>query len=408
MTPALQTTDPDTDAGHAAADESLIARKCTVTLVVPPLNEIVGMRAIMPQVRREWVDQIIILDGGSTDGTVEWARDNDYEVHVQREPGIRQAYMEVLPKVRGDVILTFSPDGNSIPELLPQLVRKIDEGYDMVIASRYKPPAKSADDDWVTAFGNWLFTRTVNLLHGGKYTDAMVIYRAYRTKLVRELELDQDRWYRTPEWLFHTRISWEPLLSARAARRQLKVAEIPGDEPVRLALDGGIDVIEHGHGVSEDTRMRLLDENAMLVSTLCQAYYHVAAAEEHHYPAAKKALWQRHVDRQRLDFEKNVALGIRYALGTDMIGYPTHPSDHMAMEFQLAVEWGMSAKQAIVAGTRTAAEVMGLEKDIGTLEKGKLADIIAVTGNPLEDIRILQRVHFVMKGGEVVVEQGRA
>lgn len=186
----------------------------------------------------------------------------------------------------------------------------------------------------------------------------------------------------------------------------LKVsAHCIGDEPVRLALDGGIDVIEHGHGVSEETRMRLRDENALLVSTLCQAYYHVAAAEEHHYPAAKKALWQRHVDRQRLDFEKNVALGIRYALGTDMIGYPTHPADHMAMEFQLAVEWGMPVGQAIVAGTKIAAEVMGLEKDIGTLEIGKFADVIAVPGNPLDDISILQKVGFVMKGGEVVVAQ---
>jgi glycosyltransferase involved in cell wall biosynthesis len=230
----------------AAGPPAAPARKCTVTLLVPTLNEVVGMRAIMPLVRREWVDQILILDGGSTDGTVEYAREHGYEVHVQTEPGIRQGYMEVLPKVRGDVILTFSPDGNSIPELLPQLVAKIDEGYDMVIASRYKPPAKSQDDDWVTAFGNWLFTRTINVLHGGRYTDAMVIYRAYRTRLVRELELDQDRWHRTPEWLFRCRISWEPLLSARAARRGLKVAEIPGDEPPRVGGERKLRVLKWG------------------------------------------------------------------------------------------------------------------------------------------------------------------
>lgn len=243
MTPTLQ---PSRLAAPARTGEPLAPRKCSVTLVVPTLNEIVGMKAIMPLVRREWVDQIIVLDGGSTDGTAEWARDNGYEVHVQSEPGIRFAYREVLPKVRGDVILTFSPDGNSIPELLPELVAKMDEGYDMVIASRYKPPAKSADDDLVTAFGNWLFTRTVNLLHGGAYTDAMVIYRAYRTKLVRELELDDDRWYRTPEWLFRTRISWEPLLSARAARRRLKVCEIPGDEPLRVGGERKLRVLQWG------------------------------------------------------------------------------------------------------------------------------------------------------------------
>ncbi len=245
MTPTLQP--PRLEAARPAQTrETSAPRKCVVTLVVPTWNEIDGMKAIMPQIRREWVDQIIILDGGSTDGTVEWARANGYEVHVQTEPGIRQAYMEILPKIRGDVVLTFSPDGNSIPDLLPQLIAKIDEGYDMVIASRYKPPAKSADDDWVTAFGNWLFTRTVNLLHGGRYTDVMVIYRAYRTRLIRELELDQDRWYTTPERLFGCRISWEPLLSARAARRRLKVTEIPGDEPPRLGGERKLRVLRWG------------------------------------------------------------------------------------------------------------------------------------------------------------------
>ena len=86
----------------------------------------------------------------------------------------------------------------------------------------------------MTGFGNWLFTGTVNFLFRAHYTDAMVIYRAYRTSMIRELELDQDRWYRTPETLFFTRISWEPMLSARAAIRKLKIGEIPGDEPPRI------------------------------------------------------------------------------------------------------------------------------------------------------------------------------
>ncbi|MBY0514693.1 MAG: glycosyltransferase family 2 protein [Gemmataceae bacterium] len=230
----------------APATAPPVTRKCTVTLLVPVLNEIVGMKAVMPLVRREWVDQILVLDGGSTDGTAAWAREHGYEVHVQKEPGIRQGYGEVLPKLRGDAIVTFSPDGNSIPELIPRLIAKIDEGYDMVIASRYKPPARSLDDDRVTAFGNWLFTRTINLLHGGRYTDAMVIYRAYRKQLVYDLELDQDRWHATPERVFGCRISWEPLLSARAARRGLKVAEIPGDEPPRIGGERKLRVLRWG------------------------------------------------------------------------------------------------------------------------------------------------------------------
>jgi glycosyltransferase involved in cell wall biosynthesis len=221
-------------------------KRQTVTLLIPTLNEIDGMKAIMPQIQRSWVDQILVLDGGSTDGTAEWAREHGYEVYVQKQAGIRQGYMEALPLVRGDVLLTFSPDGNSVPELIPALLAKMAEGYDMVIASRYLGPAKSQDDDWLTGFGNWLFTRTVNLLNRGRYTDAMVIYRAYRKQLIYDLELDQDRWYRLPERLFSCRISWEPMLSFRAAKRGLRVTEIPGDEPPRIGGERKLRVFRWG------------------------------------------------------------------------------------------------------------------------------------------------------------------
>jgi glycosyltransferase involved in cell wall biosynthesis len=212
----------------------------TFTLLIPTLNEITGMKAIMPKVDRNWVDQVLFMDGGSTDGTIEWAQDHGYDVYVQKQTGIRQGFLEALPLVRGDVIITFTPDGNSVPEVIPELVAKMKEGFDMVIASRYLPPARSDDDDLLTGFGNWFFTKTVNVLFGGAYKDVMGIYRAYKKQLIYDLELDQDRWYQVPETLFCTRargVSWDPMLSARAARRRLKVAEVPGDEPARL---GGV------------------------------------------------------------------------------------------------------------------------------------------------------------------------
>lgn len=126
-----------------------------VSLIVPTWNEIDGMRAIMPRINKDWVDEIVVVDGGSTDGTIEYAKENGYTVHVQKNPGMRQAYLEVLPVARGDTWITFSPDGNSVPEIIPTLVEEIEKGYDMVIVSRYLGGAKSDDDDLVTAFGNW-------------------------------------------------------------------------------------------------------------------------------------------------------------------------------------------------------------------------------------------------------------
>lgn len=216
------------------------------TLLVLTLNELHGMQAVMPQVKRDWCNQIIILDGGSTDGTIEWAKEQGYEVYVQKRPGFRHAYNEVLPYVAGDVIITFSPDGNSIPELIPALIEKMQEGYDMVIVSRYLGSAKSEDDDVVTGFGNWLFTKTVNLLHGGHYTDAMVIFRAYKKQIVYDLELNKDEGYALAEKLFRTRISWEPLLSVRAAKRMLRITEIPGDEPPRIGGERKLKILKWG------------------------------------------------------------------------------------------------------------------------------------------------------------------
>ena len=217
-----------------------------ITLLIPTLNEEVGMKTVMPKVRKEWVDQILIVDGKSKDRTVEVAKQMGYDVVIQQRPGIRGAYMDALPHVKGDVILTFSPDGNSIPELIPMCINKLKEGNDMVIVSRYAQGAKSYDDDAVTSFGNKLFTNSINLFHRAHYTDAMVIYRAYPKKLIAELDLDKDSSFQFEENLFRTKISWEPLLSIRAAKRKLKISEIPGDEPAREGGERKLQVLKWG------------------------------------------------------------------------------------------------------------------------------------------------------------------
>lgn len=216
------------------------------TLLVLTLNEITGMKALMPQIDRSLFTQILVVDGGSTDGTVEWAREQGYEVHIQTRKGIRFAYFEALPMVRGSHILSFSPDGNCPVESLRRLIDTAAKGYDLVIGSRYLGPAHSDDDDLVTAFGNWLFTRTVNILHRGRYTDVMTILRIYRKDLIPRLGLDLDRAYELPERLFHTRISWEPLMSVRASKSGLSITEIPVDEPARIGGERKLQILRWG------------------------------------------------------------------------------------------------------------------------------------------------------------------
>ncbi len=220
-----------------------------ITLLVMALNEIAGMKAVMPRVRPGWVDQIVVCDGGSTDGTAEWARDRGYTVHVQKNRGFRQGYYEVWPLIEGDAVITFSPDGNSIPEKIPELAATLRQGYDMVIASRYKGEARSEDDDVVTGFGNWLFTRTVNVLFGARYTDVMVIFRGFRKELVSRLELDKDDDFALVEalWLCGRRgTSWEPLMSVLAHKYGYRVTEIAASEPPRIGGERKLRVVNWG------------------------------------------------------------------------------------------------------------------------------------------------------------------
>lgn len=196
-----------------------------VTLLIPTLNEIDGMREIMPRIKNEWVDQVIVVDGGSVDGTVEYAKEHGYFVLLQKTKGLCNAYREALDFATGDIVITFTPDGNSLPELIPPLIEKMKEGYDMVIVSRYLNGAKSYDDDAITRFGNWMFTSMINILFGSHYTDTLVGFRAWKKDLFKLAK-------------GNTKLeSFEPYSAIICAKLKLRVAEIPGDEPKRI---GGI------------------------------------------------------------------------------------------------------------------------------------------------------------------------
>jgi glycosyltransferase involved in cell wall biosynthesis len=199
-------------------------RMMKTTLLIPTLNEIDSMKLIMPRVKQSWVDEIIVVDGGSSDGTVEYAEQSGYKVVSPKARGLVPQLNEAFKVAQGDVIVLFSPDGNSIPELIPALIQKIHDGYDMVIASRYTKGAKSFDDDFFTRIGNFAFTRIVNMLFRTKYTDVLVIFRAFRKDILTKIQIDLDE-------------DIDLQLCIKCGKKKLKVAEIPGDEPKRV---GGV------------------------------------------------------------------------------------------------------------------------------------------------------------------------
>ncbi|HXG12144.1 MAG TPA: glycosyltransferase family 2 protein [Gemmataceae bacterium] len=188
------------------------------------LNEIDGLKATLPHIDRDLFDEVLIVDGGSTDGSVEYARSLGFRVIRQKRPGLAWAVYDAICDLQTDYIIEFSPDGNCPVEALPELVRQLHQGHDLVVVSRYLWPARSQDDNLLTAFGNWMFTRLIRGLGRFPITDALTIYRGFRRDIV--FRYDFRRYLAGPVF--------EPLVSGICTLHGLKICEIPGDEPRRI------------------------------------------------------------------------------------------------------------------------------------------------------------------------------
>ena len=145
----------------------------SVDLIIPTLNEIDGIKNIMPKIKNDWVDRILIVDGGSTDGTVEEAKRLGYEVISQKGKGHGAAFLTAINATNSDYILLWSPDGNHEPEEIPKLVKKIKEGYDQVLISRFGKTSINEDAGYFDTFGNKMFAFLVNCFFGGHWTDSL-------------------------------------------------------------------------------------------------------------------------------------------------------------------------------------------------------------------------------------------
>ena len=172
-------------------------------------------------------------------------------------------------------------------------------------------------------------------------------------------------------------------------------AHAMGREGIESALRAGADTIEHGYGLDEQLMDVMIRQGAYWCPTIFVGAY-VAEGRA----AAGAPIWKTMVDVARQAFGQAVRKGVKMSYGTDAGGYPW--TESQARELSYMVRYGMTPMQAIQSATSVAAALLDQQDSLGSLEPGRFADVIAVAGDPLRDIAELERVRFVMKGGEIV------
>ncbi len=170
---------------------------------------------------------------------------------------------------------------------------------------------------------------------------------------------------------------------------------------LQRALDGGCDSIEHGLELTDAQIAQMIKQGTWYVPTLAVYYYDLDPPDS---AAGKRD--RKRIAVHEVSFRKALRAGVKIAFGTDVGGFVW--TDPIAQEFVREVEFGMTPMQAIQSATSRAAELLGQRGELGVVAPGAHADLVAVAGNPLDDVHTLEKVQFVMKGGVVFTPMSAA
>ncbi len=202
-----------------------------------------------------------------------------------------------------------------------------------------------------------------------------------------------------PNW---TREEIAAVVGEAHAKGHKVAAHATSDTGVRIAVEAGVDSIEHGDSIRPEIAREMAKRGIYMCPTLTVGAY---VAE----PCAKegRAIWAEMPKVAGKSFQNCRKARVKIAFGTDAGGFPW-AEINQAQEFSHEVRLGMTPIEAIRSATTVAAEMLGWQGKVGVLEPGAFADVIAVAGDPLKDVSILEKVDFVMKGGEVVRQPPRS
>ena len=204
------------------------------TVVIPTLNERECIAKVLQDIPKEAVHEVLIVDGHSTDGTPEIVRQLGYRAITQPGKGYGDAINTGVAHADGDVIITMDADGSYNADDIPRLLKKLEEGCDIVYGSRYAKGSGSDDDTLVSYIGNKVFTFLLNILHGVKISDSLFLYIAAKKRVFETIEMKSQNFEYCIEF---------PIKAHKAG---FTYTEIPSREKKRTGGDSKVNAVYHG------------------------------------------------------------------------------------------------------------------------------------------------------------------
>lgn len=205
-----------------------------VSVVIPTLNEAGCIERVINEIPLSVVNEIIVVDANSPDGTAEIVSKMGHKVILQEGKGFGSAFVQGMEKAEGDIVVLLDGDGSHDPADIPKLVEGVKEGYDYVMAARYRPGSRSEDDTFIRFFGNMVLTFLTNLLHKVYVSDSLYLFTAIRKEAFRNIEL------KSKGFEFCTEIL------VKAHKAGLKIAEVPSIERKRYSGFSKVNAFKHG------------------------------------------------------------------------------------------------------------------------------------------------------------------
>jgi len=206
----------------------------TVTVIIPAFNEEKCIAEVIKDIQKESVDEILVIDGNSTDKTREISENLGARVMIQPGKGYGDAVAYGVEQAKGDVLMFIDADGSYETKDIPKLLACLGDDCDIAYGSRYLPESGSDDDTWIRFIGNKVFTFLLNVIHGVPLSDSLFLYIAAKRKVFESIDM------RSPNFEYCIEF---PIKAYKAG---FKHKEIPSFEKKRTAGDSKVNAFAHG------------------------------------------------------------------------------------------------------------------------------------------------------------------